>query len=202
LLACGLLLWLAYGLHHQQETGNVVFQLRVDPIFTILPPNDGSYTISADGVAIRPIESIAPNGGTFSISVHVLMKGEAGLRLYESVPWMAELYLRDRCIEYWTRPIRITPVFLPGGNSDVVLVTCAEVDRREFLAWSYLVQLLGELILFSVILLYHPAHHHQRFFSTLIFFESSHSVTHCEPLRAIASLLLQSNRFIGQLLGY
>lgn len=122
----------------------MVFQLRVDPLFQVLPPTDGSYTISGDGVAIRPIESLPPNGGQFTIQVHVLMKGEAGLRLYESVPWQAELYLRDRCIEYWTRAIRITPVFLPGGNSDVVLVTCADVDRREFLAWSFLVQLLGE----------------------------------------------------------
>lgn len=146
---------IAYGLHHQHDTGNVVFQLRVDPIFQVLPTNDGSYTISADGVAIRPIESLAPNGGSFTISIHVLMKGEAGLRLYESVPWMAELYLRDRCIEYWTRPIRITPVFLPGGNSDVVLVTCADVDRREFLAWSYMVQLLGESFIYSFTSLTH-----------------------------------------------
>jgi hypothetical protein len=49
----------------------------------------------------------------------------------------------ERCIEYWTRDIRITPIFVTQETSDVILVTCAEVDRREFLAWSYMFQILG-----------------------------------------------------------
>lgn len=142
-----------YGTHHA-EMGTAAFQLRVDPLFTVLPPADGSYSVSADGVAVRAIESLAP-GARFTISVHILMKGEAGLRLYETVPWQAELYLRDRCIEFWTRGIRVTPVFVPNGIADVVLVTCDHVDRREFLAWSYLVQLLGLSVNFWDVERYH-----------------------------------------------
>lgn len=32
--------------------------------------------------------------------------------------------LAGRCIEFFTRDIRITPVYLPTGVSDVLLVTC------------------------------------------------------------------------------
>jgi hypothetical protein len=103
-------------------------------------------------------------------------------------------FFPGRCIEYWTRDIRITPVYLPTGVSDCLLVnqspiitvlgpalrlrrcwsflllrrvfaeirtvlhgnliewlpparaqvTCDQIDRKEFLAWSYLLQLLGE----------------------------------------------------------
>ena len=60
-----------------------------------------------------------------------------------SPKWLLELYLRNRCICYWDGEIRVTPTYNDNVISDVLLVTNSGIDRPEFLAYTYISQLLG-----------------------------------------------------------
>ena len=66
-----------------------------------------------------------------------------GRFLFQRVNWQLTLSLRKRPIQVHHSDIRVTPVFIPNVISDLVLVTSQACTRLEFLAWSYLLQLLG-----------------------------------------------------------
>jgi hypothetical protein len=87
------------------------------------------------------IERIGPKSSV-EITIPIRMRPEAGNVLMESLPWRAVLHLRDRPIEARAAMVRVVPRFNPTLFSDVCLVTSPPMNRQEFLAWSYLLQLL------------------------------------------------------------
>jgi hypothetical protein len=74
--------------------------------------------------------------------VNILIRQEAGHDLFSSVPWSADVVLRGLPIERTAGQIRIVPLFNPNMYSDVCLITNKCTDRDEFMAWSYIIQLL------------------------------------------------------------
>jgi hypothetical protein len=88
------------------------------------------------------VDQIAP-GHDWAVEFEVLLLPGASNVLYERLAWQVQLYLRDRMIEYHQDKIRVVPTFACNTRSDVVLMTCTTTDRREFLAYSYMLQLCG-----------------------------------------------------------
>jgi hypothetical protein len=79
-----------YGMN--SALGAVEVRLRADPLLRILEPADRSYIVR-NGVAIKQIDEIPPRS-TYAFAVNVLMTPEAGVKLFEQAPWLAELHLR------------------------------------------------------------------------------------------------------------
>ena len=129
--------------------GRVEVRLRLHPLMRVLPCPDGSYAITPDGVAVREFFCM-PSMTEVSVSVQIQMTAESGTNLFESLQWMADVYLRGKCIEYRSGLVRVTPLFQPATLSDVLLVTCPAIDRKEFLCWSYMLQLAGLSVNFWV----------------------------------------------------
>jgi hypothetical protein len=118
-----------------ERMGRVEVRLRLHPLMMVCPSPDGSYAVTAEGgVAIREFHAIPPFSEV-NVSVLVMMRPDAATELFESFQWSADLYLRNKCIQYHTGSVRVTPLFQPAVFSDVVLVTCPAIDRKEFLAW-------------------------------------------------------------------
>lgn len=81
---------------------------------------------------------------------------ETGELLFETLPWRVELDLRPDlqapgAIEARENTIRVVPRFNPFLFSDVLLVTSPALTRDEFLAWSYLLQVVTTLTHISVL---------------------------------------------------
>jgi hypothetical protein len=87
------------------------------------------------------IERIGPKSSV-EVTIPIRMRPEAGNVLMESLPWRAVLHLRNRPIEARAAMVRVVPRFNPTLFSDVCLVSSPPMNRQEFLAWSYLLQLL------------------------------------------------------------
>lgn len=81
------------------QMGRVEVRLRLHPLMQILPSPDGSYALTADGIAIREFYCIPP-GMEVNVTIHFQMLEAAGTYLFDSFQWMADLYLRGKCVEY------------------------------------------------------------------------------------------------------
>jgi hypothetical protein len=81
-------------------------------------------------------------GEAIEVVVNIHMRQEAGHDLFSSVPWSADVMLRGVPIERTAGKIRVVPLFNPNMYSDVCLITNKATDRDEFMAWSYIIQLL------------------------------------------------------------
>jgi len=127
------------------SAGTVEIRLTVDPLLEIIAPAvpGNNYVIQDGGTgAVFAVPKF--NGKTTTtVEFTVRMKTDAGSKLFMQLPWRVDLLLRDRCICYYSRSIRVTPKFQPNILSDLLLITCEKIDRNEFLAWSYLCQMLG-----------------------------------------------------------
>jgi hypothetical protein len=133
------------------SAGKVELRLCLDQLLCVLPTDPvtlgygqiASYTILDNGHAASIVMPEIAAASTVDVVITVQMSAEAGSKLFCQLPMRYDLLLRERCIEYYSRTMRVTPVYVPNTASDALLVTCDKLTRETFLAWSYLFQMLG-----------------------------------------------------------
>jgi len=139
------------GFHSDASAGKVELRLTVDPLLFVLPTDPASlaygqvasYSIIDGGHAACILLPEIPAASTMDVVITVQMSAEAGSKLFCKLPLRYDLLLRDRCIEYYSRTMRVTPIYVANTASDALLVTCDKLSRKTFLAWSYMFQMLG-----------------------------------------------------------
>ena len=96
----------------------------------------GGKTCVVDIVDVQP-------GQTVVVCIPMRSTPLSAKRLYASFPVATTLVLRKKTISKYTKDIRIVPVFDASQCYDVLLVTCNDIDQKEFQGWDYLFQLAG-----------------------------------------------------------
>ena len=130
--------------------GKVVLQIHMDArIIPVGSANIGinavPYTITYDP-AIKDSMYIKlhniPPGETVNVQITVQMESRA--ELFDRCYWQADLYLRDKLIEYNFEKIRVTPFYLPKDPAaDVLMITSEAITRKEFVFWQRVLEILG-----------------------------------------------------------
>jgi hypothetical protein len=81
-----------------------------------------------------------PPGQTVNVQVTLQMESRA--ELFDRCYWQADLYLRDKLIEYNFESIRVSPFYLPKDPAaDVLMVTDENVTRKQFVFWQRILEL-------------------------------------------------------------
>ena len=130
--------------------GKVMLQIHMDA--RIIPVGSANVGISAvpytitydptvkDSMYIQ-IHEIPP-GQTVNVQVTVQMESRA--ELFDRCYWQADLYLREKLIEYNFEKIRVTPFYLPKDPpADVLMITSEAITRKEFVFWQRVLEILG-----------------------------------------------------------
>jgi hypothetical protein len=130
----------AYG---NKDMGEIEVHVWADPFIKFALPQQGQEYSHQDRLCVLPVKDIQANNGSWTFNLPYQLDGASGSKLFELVHWKVELRLRGRVIQYHTGAVRVTPVFLPFAHSDCILLTNKQITRDEFIAWSYLLQLLG-----------------------------------------------------------
>lgn len=104
----------------------------------------GPYTIRHDletrDSTIIQLHEIPP-GETVSVKVTIQMERKA--ELLDRCVWQADLYLRDKLIEYNFKKVRVTPFYIPRDPpADVLMITSEAITRKEFVYWQHILQTL------------------------------------------------------------
>ena len=142
--------------------GKVALQVHMDArIIPIGSANIGltavPYTVTYDP-AIRDsmyvqMHAIAP-GEVVVVQIAVQMESRA--ELFDRCLWQADLYLRDKLIEYNTETIRVSPFYTPSDpTADVLMVTCKSITRKEFVFWQRALEALNVTVDFWDVDRYH-----------------------------------------------
>ncbi len=130
--------------------GKVVVQLHMDarliPIgsadigFTTVP-----YTITydpnvRDSMYIQ-LHEILPYQ---TVNVQVTVQMESRAELFDRCYWQADLYLRDKLIEYNFEKVRVTPFYIPRDPpADILMITSEAITRKEFVYWQRILEILN-----------------------------------------------------------
>ena len=142
--------------------GKVALQIHLDariiPIgYASISLTDVPYTVSYDP-AIRDSMYVQmhaiPPGEVVVVKVAIQMESRA--ELFDRCLWQADLYLRDKLIEYNTETIRVSPFYTPGDpTADVLMVTSKSMSRKEFVFWQRLLEALNVKVDFWDVDRYH-----------------------------------------------
>ena len=82
-----------------------------------------------------------PAGQTVNVQVTIQMESRA--ELFDRCLWQADLYLREKLIEYNFKKIRVTPFYTPQEpTADVLMITSDAVTRKEFVFWQKILEML------------------------------------------------------------
>ena len=93
-----------------------------------------------DSLYVR-VHEILP-GKTIKVETAVQM--ESCAELFDWCHWEADLYLRDKLIEYNSEKIRVSPFYIPSTPStDVLFVTNQHISRKEFVFWQRILENVG-----------------------------------------------------------
>ena len=77
------------------------------------------------------------------VCVNIKIQMESWAELFDRCFWQADVYLREKLIEYNHQPIRVSPVYSPHKEpADVLLVTSEAITRKEFVFWQHILELL------------------------------------------------------------
>ena len=80
-----------------------------------------------------------PPGETVVVSLTVQMESRA--ELFDRCLWQADVYLRDKLIEYNFAKIRVSPFYTPRNPpADILMVTSSLIGRREFVFWQTILE--------------------------------------------------------------
>ena len=83
-----------------------------------------------------------PAGQTVNVQVTVQMESQA--ELFDQCLWQADLYLREKMIEYNFDKTRVTPFYTPQEpTADVLMITDNAITRKEFVFWQKVLQILN-----------------------------------------------------------
>ena len=129
--------------------GKVVAQIHLDA--RIIPVGSANIGITAVPYTITYDPSIRdsmyiqlheiPPGETVNVQVTVQMESRA--ELFDRCYWQADLYLRDKLIEYNFEKIRVTPFYIPRDPpADILMVTNEVITRKEFVFWQRILEIL------------------------------------------------------------
>ena len=129
--------------------GKVVLQIHFDS--RIIPVGSANvsqskvpYTITydpeiRDSMFIQ-VDMLPPHV-TSNIQVTIQMENRA--ELFNHCSWQADLYLRDKLIEYNLAEIRVSPFYIPRDPpADVLFITNELITRKEFVFWQKLLEYL------------------------------------------------------------
>ena len=79
-----------------------------------------------------------------TVNVQVTIQMESCAELFDHCYWQADLYLRDKFIEYNFEKVRITPFYIPRDPpGDILMVTSKSVTRKEFVYWQHIFEMLN-----------------------------------------------------------
>ena len=130
--------------------GKVVLQMHFDQrIIPVATANIGTslvpYTVTYDP-NIRDSMYIQmhniPPGETVTVQITIQMESRA--ELFDRCFWQADVYLRDKLIEYNFEKIRVSPFYTPADPpADVLMVTGSVITRREFVFWQTILESLN-----------------------------------------------------------
>jgi hypothetical protein len=127
--------------------GGVVLQLHLDSRLRPLgPPTTHTaipYLVTydpnlSDSLFVE-VSEVLPNQTT-RIQIMVQMAREA--ELFDVCRWQADLYFREKLIEYNQQHIRISPYLPQSLPADVLFVTSEAISRKEFKFWNRVFSLL------------------------------------------------------------
>ena len=129
--------------------GEVMLQVHLDARLTPVafgdPNKEVPYIVTydqstPDSLYIQ-MQEIPPET-TVKVEVAVQMDSQA--ELFQTCYWQADLYLRGKMIEYNSTKIRVSPFYIvKDPPADVLLVTDANVTRKEFVFWQHIFETLG-----------------------------------------------------------
>ena len=127
--------------------GTVGLQIHLDA--RLIPVGSSSisttYTVTydpsiRDSLYVR-VHEILP-GKTMKVEIAVQM--ESCAELFDRCHWEADLYLRDKLIEYNSEKIRVSPFYIPSiPSADVLFVTNQHITRKEFVFWQRILENVG-----------------------------------------------------------
>lgn len=129
--------------------GEVMLQLHLDARLTPVafgnPNHKFPYTVTydqsiPDSLYIQ-MQEIPPDT---VIKVEVAIQMDSQAELFQTCYWQADLYLRGKMIEYNHTKIRVSPFYIvKDPPADVLLVTDANVTRKEFVFWQHILETLN-----------------------------------------------------------
>ena len=129
--------------------GKVVLQIHLDA--RIIPVGSANIGITAVPYTITYDPNVRdsmyiqlheiPPGETVNVQITVQMESRA--ELFDRCYWQADLYLRDKLIEYNFEKIRVTPFYIPREpTADILMVTNEVITRKEFVFWQRILEIL------------------------------------------------------------
>ena len=127
--------------------GKVVLQIHLDA--RLLPVGSANIGFSAVPYTITYDPNIRdsmyielhqiPARDTVNVQVTIQMESRA--ELFDRCLWQADLYLRDKLIEYNHEKIRVSPFYIPRDPAaDVLMVTDSQITRKEFVFWQRILE--------------------------------------------------------------
>ena len=130
--------------------GKVVLQVHFDQrllplaaanVGLSLVPYTVTYDPSIQDSLYVQIHEIPPKG-TVVVQLAVQMEGRA--ELFDRCLWQADVYLRDKFIEYNHQMIRVSPFYTPTDPpADLLMITGSNISRREFVFWQKILESLN-----------------------------------------------------------
>ena len=140
---------LAYG-DCQGSGGKVSLQLHLDA--RLIPVgsadigfNSVPYTVTYDPTVrdsmYIQIHEIPPQQ---TVNVQITIQMESRAELFDRCFWQADLYLRDKLIEYNFEKVRVTPFYTPSDPvADVLMITNEHITRKEFVFWQKILETMN-----------------------------------------------------------
>ena len=130
--------------------GSVGLKIRLDArLIPVGSANIGMtalpYTVTydpnvRDSMYVR-IHEILPSS---TITVQIAVQMESSAELFDRCHWEADLYLRDKLIEYNFGEICVSSAYHPScPPADVLLITNQHTSRREFVFWQRILENMG-----------------------------------------------------------
>ena len=128
--------------------GRVALQIHLDA--RLIPVGAGTadagtlpYTVTYDpnirDSMFVELHAIPPGE---TVNVQVTLQMESRAELFDQCLWQADLYLRDKLIEYNFQTIRVSPFYLPKDPAaDVLMVTDQSITRKQFVFWQRILTL-------------------------------------------------------------
>ena len=130
--------------------GKVVLQVHIDA--RLIPVGSANIGISSVPYTITYDPNVRdsmyiqvhhiPPGETVNVQVTLQMESRA--ELFDICYWQADLFLRDKLIEYNFERIRVSPFYIPRDPpADILMITSEAITRKEFVFWQRVLEILG-----------------------------------------------------------
>ena len=130
--------------------GEVTLQLHLDARLTPVGCSNVAipevpYTVTYDPTALDSLhihmKEIPPKG---SVTVQIAVQMDSQAELFQRCFWQADLFLREKLIEYNHTKIRVSPFYIPKDPpGDVLVITDENITREEFVFWQRILETMN-----------------------------------------------------------